>query len=271
MSARLGKRARVDIYAAILEVVRRYPGGGRISRISYGVGVPIDRLRSMLEELSDFGLIKKSTMDGEVRYLSSVRGLDFLETYWKMNAFLETFEGVQTRELAAVMFTDIHAYSAMVQRDEKNALRLVQEHEKVVRGLLPRFGGREVKTIGDSFLIEFTSALEACHCAIELQNTMQRRNLGVDATERVELRVGIHVGDVERRGSDIVGDSVNISSRIQESAGAGEIYMSRQVFDQVWNKLENHITEIGPVELKNLQSPVELFRIDLDSVGRPPD
>jgi class 3 adenylate cyclase len=264
LSGRLAKRARVDIYAAILEVIRRHPGGGRISRVSYGVGVPIDRLRPMLEELSSFGLIKKSTTDGETRYVSSVRGLDFLQTYWRMNAFLETLEGVETRELAAIMFTDLHAYAALVQRNEQDALRLLQEHEAKVRSLLPRFHGREVKTIGDAFLIEFTSALEACRFAVELQRALRARNLEVGEKERMELRVGIHVGDVERRGTDILGDAVNIASRIQNVARAGEICISRQVFDQVWNKLENHLSEIGQVEAKNLQSPLEVFRIDID-------
>ncbi len=264
MSARLAKRARVDIYAAILEVIRRYPGGGRISRVSYAVGVPIDRLRPMLEELGSFGLVKKSTTDDETRYTCSVRGLDFLETYWRMNAFLETFEGVETRELAAIMFTDLHAYTALVQRNEKDALRLLQEHERMVRGVLPRFHGREVKTIGDAFLVEFTSTLEACRCAIELQRAVRSRNREVDEGERLELRVGIHVGDVERRGTDILGDAVNIASRVTSVAHAGEICISRQVFDQVWNKLENHLSEIGHVEAKNLQSPLEVFRIDVD-------
>jgi class 3 adenylate cyclase len=264
LSARLAKRARVDIYAAILEVIRRYPGGARISRVSYAVGVPIDRLRPMLDELGDYGLVKKSTSDDETRYACSVRGLDFLETYWRMNAFLETFEGVETRELAAIMFTDLHAYTALVQRNEKDALRLLQEHDRTVRGILPRFHGREVKTIGDAFLIEFPSALEACRCAIELQRTLRTRNLEVGEDERLELRVGIHVGDVERRGSDILGDAVNIASRIQNVAQAGEICISRQVFDQVWNKLENHLSEIGEVEAKNLQSPLEVFMIDVD-------
>jgi class 3 adenylate cyclase/predicted transcriptional regulator len=264
MSSRAAKRARVDIYAGILEVIRRYPGGGRISRVSYGVGVPIDRLKPMLEELSSYGLVKKSIADGETRYVSSVRGLDFLETYWKMNAFLETFEGVETRELAAIMFTDIHAYTALVQRNEKDALRMLQEHERMVRGALPRYHGREVKTIGDAFLIEFTSALEACRCAVELQRALKARNREVAEKERMELRVGIHVGDVERRGTDILGDAVNIASRIQSVAHAGEIWISRQVFDQVWNKLDNHLSEIGQVEAKNVQAPLEVFRIDVD-------
>jgi len=264
MSGRASKRARVDIYASILEVVRRYPGGGRISRISYGVGVPIDRLKVMLEELVDFGLVNRAVLEAkETRYTTSVRGLDFLETYWRMNAFLETFEGAQTRELVAIVFTDLRDYTALAQRNERDALGLIQEHERIVRGVLPPFHGREVKTLGDAFLIEFTSALEACQCAIELQSRLERRNAGAGSgLPPIELRVGIHIGDVERRGSDILGDAVNIASRIQGAAKPGEVLISRQVFDQVWNKLGVHISEVGPLEAKGLQSPLDVFRID---------
>jgi len=226
------------------------------------VGVPIDRLKPMLEELGSYGLLNRSVIDDEIRYVASVRGLDFLQTYWRMNAFLETFEAAETRELAAIMFTDLHAYSALVQRNEAAGLRLLREQERVVRDVIPRFHGREVKTIGDAFLIEFTSALEACRCAVTLQNELRGRNTNAKG-ERIELRVGIHVGDVERRGTDILGDAVNIASRIQTLAHPGEVYISRQVFDQVWNKLENHLTEIGLVDAKNLQSRLEVFRIDV--------
>ena len=263
MSSSRVRRAKVDIYASILEVVRRYPGGGRITRISYGVGVPLDRLKIMLEELNNFGLVRRSVADGETRYSVSTRGLEFLETYWKMNAFLEAFEEAPTRGLAAIMFTDVVGYTRLTQKNERNALRLLEEHQNIVRSILPKFHGREVKTIGDAFLLEFTSALEASSSAVEIQRQMRDRNDRVQEDNRIEVRIGIHVGDVERRGEDIVGDAVNIASRIQDAAEPGGICISRQVFDQVWNKLENHITEIGRKELRNVQLPVEVFRIDL--------
>jgi class 3 adenylate cyclase len=262
VSDQRSRRAKVDIYASILEVVRRFPGGGRITRISYGVGVPLDRLRAMVGELTSFGLIRKNVVDDETRYSVSTRGLEFLETYWKMNAFLEAFEGAPTRGLAAIVFTDVAGYTRLAQENERNALRLVEEQQAIVRAILPRFHGREVKTIGDAFLLEFTSALEASLCAIEIQRQMRDRNAGATGNGRIDLRIGIHVGDVERKGLDIVGDAVNIASRIQGAADPGGIVISRQVFDQVWNKLENHISEVGRKELKNVQLPVEIFRID---------
>jgi len=85
------KRSRADLYATVLEVIRRYPEGGRITRISYGVGVPIDRLKSMVEALCSYGLVTKATEGDEVYYGVTPRGLEFLETYRKMNGFLAVF------------------------------------------------------------------------------------------------------------------------------------------------------------------------------------
>ena len=95
VSAR-AKRSKADIYATILEVIRRYPEGERITRISYGVGVPVDRLKVMVEKLSTMGLVSKITAYGEkgaYYYSVTPRALEFLETYWKMKGFLESFEG----------------------------------------------------------------------------------------------------------------------------------------------------------------------------------
>jgi predicted transcriptional regulator len=93
-----GKRSKVDLYATILEVIRRYPEGGRITRISYGVGVPVDRLKVMVEALSANGLVRKIAAEedegdeaGVYYYAVTTRGLEFLETYWKMKGFLAAF------------------------------------------------------------------------------------------------------------------------------------------------------------------------------------
>ena len=85
------KRSRTDLYAQVLEVLIRYPEGGKITRISYGVGVPVDRLRKILEALSSYGLTKKLEADEQTRYFATPRGLEFLDTYWKMKGFFEIF------------------------------------------------------------------------------------------------------------------------------------------------------------------------------------
>ncbi len=85
------KRSKTDLYAQVLEVLIRYPEGGKITRISYGVGTPIDRLRKILESLSDYGLVRKLTADQQTLYFATPRGLEFLDTYWKMQGFFEIF------------------------------------------------------------------------------------------------------------------------------------------------------------------------------------
>ena len=263
MSDRTSKRSKTDLYASILDVVRRYPGGGRITKVSYGVGVPLDRLRVMFDDLIAYGLLKRAESEGETRYACTPRGAEFLETYWKMNGYLEAFEEKPTRGLAAIMFSDIVGFTALTQKNEGHALQLLEEYRALTRRALAKYKGREVKTMGDGFIVEFTSALEASECAVEIQRLMQERNMKVGAGDKLWARIGIHVGDVERKGSDILGDAVNIASRVYSFADAGGICITRQVFDQIWNKIGNHLTELGKRDAKNLDSPIDLFAVDL--------
>src|SRR5437764_8359009 len=135
-------------------------------------------------------------------------------------------ELTEKRKLAAIMFTDMVGYSALAQRDDKVALELLEEHRRLLREIFPRFHGVEIKTIGDAFLVEFGSALEAAQCAIEIQRTLAKRNHDVPSERQIEIRIGIHIGDVMHRESDVYGDGVNIASRIEQLAGAGGICVS---------------------------------------------
>ena len=105
------------------------------------------------------------------------------------------------------MFTDIVGYSALSQRNEALALELLEEHHKVLRGLFPKYQGTEIKTIGDGFLVEFASALAAVRCAAEIQRTLAARNEAEPAERAVRIRIGIHLGDIERKEGDVFGDS----------------------------------------------------------------
>jgi adenylate cyclase len=167
------------------------------------------------------------------------------------------------RRLAAIMFTDMVDYSALAQRDETLALRLLEEHRQILRSLFSRFNGTEIKTIGDAFLVEFHSALEAAQCAIEIQRTLAKRNHDVAADRRIEVRIGIHIGDVVHRDGDVYGDGVNIASRIRAVAGAGGICVSMDVERQIHNALEARLKKLAPTELKNIHVPMELYRIVL--------
>jgi TolB-like protein/class 3 adenylate cyclase len=161
------------------------------------------------------------------------------------------------------MFTDMVGYTALSQRNEPLALELLEEHRRILRSIFPRFNGTEIKTIGDAFLVEFQSALEAAQCALEIQRTLAKRNHDVSPERRIELRIGIHVGDVVHREGDVYGDGVNIASRIQPVAGIGGICISVDVERQIHNALEARFEKLAPVELKNVEVPMDLFRIVL--------
>src|SRR5437870_7076644 len=161
------------------------------------------------------------------------------------------------------MFTDMVGYSALSQCDDRLALELLEEHRHLLREIFPRFYGTEIKTIGDAFLVEFGSALEAAQCAIEIQRTLAKRNHDVTHDRRIELKIGIHIGDVVHRNGDVYGDGVNIASRIEALAGAGGICVSMDVERQIRNALEARFEKFGTADLKNIKLPMDLFRIVL--------
>jgi len=169
----------------------------------------------------------------------------------------------EQRKLAAIMFTDMVGYSALSQRDDKLALELLEEHREILRKIFPEFNGTEIKTIGDAFLVEFNSALAAAQCAIAIQRALVKRNADVPPDRRIELKIGIHIGDVEHRGGDVYGDGVNIASRIEPLAGAGGICVSMDVERQIRNAVETRFEKLAPTELKNISVPMDLFRIVL--------
>lgn len=165
------------------------------------------------------------------------------------------------RRLAAIMFTDIVGFTKLAQKDEATALRLLEEHRALVRPIFASRGGREVKTMGDGFLIEFPSAVESVRCATEIQSAMEALNARRKASNRVRLRIGIHVGDIIQQGSDILGDGVNVASRIEPLAKAGGICISGPVWEQVRNKVHVQVEKLNEAELKNVSTPVEVYRL----------
>lgn len=165
------------------------------------------------------------------------------------------------RKLAVIMFTDVVGYSALTQKDEKLALRLLEEHRAIVRPLVAKHDGHEIKTIGDAFLVEFSSALAATLCAIEIQKTLFERSESKPDAEAIRLRIGLHVGDVVYKENDVFGDGVNIASRIEPLAEPGGICLSEDVARQIQNKIDYSLVRLGKGELKNISLPVDLYRI----------
>ncbi len=166
------------------------------------------------------------------------------------------------RRLAAIMFTDIVNYTALAQRDESLSLAMLDESRKMLRPTFTAHNGKEIKTIGDAFLVEFYSALDAVRCAYDIQRKSREFNLSLPREKRMVLRIGIHLGDViEDSEGDIVGDAVNVASRIQSLAHGGGVCLTQQVFDHVRNKFELPLKSIGKQSLKNVSVPVEVYRI----------
>ena len=159
------------------------------------------------------------------------------------------------------MFTDMVGYSALAQADEAHALALLESHNRILREVIVKFRGHEVKTVGDAFLVEFESALDSAHCALEIQQRLRERNEKAPETEKIRIRIGLHVGDVVQSDGDLLGDAVNITSRIEPLAEPNGICLSQQVYDQIQNKIANLMVRLPPVALKNIRTPVTVYRL----------
>jgi adenylate cyclase len=180
-----------------------------------------------------------------------------------------------SRRLAAVMFTDMVGFTALTQADEAQALRVLERHAKLLRPVFPKHGGKEIKSAGDSFLVEFDSALEAVHCATAIQRLLHDYNRSTQDEWQITLRIGIHLGDVVHQNGDIFGDAVNIASRIEPLAPPEGVCLSQQVFDQVHNKFEFPLIALETPTLKNVRFPTAVYRVvmpwesALSSTGAP--
>jgi TolB-like protein/Tfp pilus assembly protein PilF len=159
------------------------------------------------------------------------------------------------------MYTDIVGYTSLTQKSEALAMQLLEMHRSIVRPFFPKHNGREVKTMGDAFLVEFASALEAVRCAYDIQQSMHELNQGRSPEKQVQLRIGVHVGDVIHRENDVYGDAVNVASRIYPLAAPGGVCVSQPAYEHVRNRFEFPMVSLGRKELKNVGEPIEVFKV----------
>jgi adenylate cyclase len=164
------------------------------------------------------------------------------------------------RRLAAVLAADVAGYSRLMSGDEEGTLaRLKAVRKDLVDPTIASHRGRIVKTTGDGMLVEFASAVDAVRGAVEIQNGMADQNASVPQDERIEFRIGIHVGDIIIDDNDIFGDGVNIAARLEGIAEPGGICLSDDAQRQIRGKIGIVFSDMGPQSLKNIAEPMRAW------------
>ena len=174
-----------------------------------------------------------------------------------------------TRRLAAILAADVAGYSRLIGADEEGTLeRLKALRRELVDPKIAEHRGRIVKTTGDGVLVEFASVVDAVRCAVAVQQAMPERNTGVEADNRIELRIGINLGDVIVEGDDLYGDGVNIAARVEALANAGGVFISNTVHDHVRDRLPFVFEDLGEQQVKNIARPVRVYRVSDTGAAR---
>ncbi|WP_224365021.1 adenylate/guanylate cyclase domain-containing protein [Hyalangium versicolor] len=160
------------------------------------------------------------------------------------------------------MFTAMAPSGSEEPRGEALELALREEQGRLVRELLPRQGGREVKMLEDGFLLEFDRGLHAVRFGLALQEAVEQRNQLVPSEQRLELRIGAHLGPVVHRDGDVFGEGVNLAARIESLARPGTLYVSESVAREVEGHPLPRAVRLGRAGLKNIRLPVGVFRVE---------
>ncbi len=170
-----------------------------------------------------------------------------------------------TRKIAAILVADVVGYSRLAGADEERILaRLRTLRSDLIDPTIAIHNGRIVKRTGDGSLVEFRSVVDAVRCAIEVQSAMLERNAGVPEDRRIEFRIGIHLGDVvEESDGDLMGDGVNIASRLEGIARPGAICLSEDAYRQVKARLDLAVTDLGDTRLKNIVEPIRIYALEI--------
>jgi TolB-like protein/Flp pilus assembly protein TadD len=163
------------------------------------------------------------------------------------------------RRLAAIFAADVAGYSYLMSQDEVGTLRILTAYREIMDRLIAEHGGRIANTAGDSVLAEFPSVIDAVECAVKVQETLRRANDTLLPESRLEFRIGVHVGDVMVKDSDLLGDVVNIAARLQALADPGCICVSEAAQQYVRKTLQLRLDDLGPQAIKNIEEPIRAF------------
>src|SRR5262245_45010264 len=188
------------------------------------------------------------------------------ESIWDSWRGNEVATGMVERRLTAILAGDVVGYSRLMGEDEEGTLARLNAHRsEFLDPKIAEHRGRVVKRTGDGILIEFASAVDALRCALEVQKGMAERNVAVQPDKRIELRIGINVGDIIVEDGDIFGDGVNVAARLEGISEPGGICLSRAAYEQVKGKLAAAFEDAGEHRLKNIAEPVRVYRVQLGS------
>jgi len=168
----------------------------------------------------------------------------------------------QSRQLAAIMFTDIVGYTALMEKDEQKAFEILKKNREIHQPIIDIYKGKLIKELGDGILASFPTVSDALFAAIQIQQACS-------ASKELSLRIGIHEGEIILEKNDIYGDAVNIASRIQTLGIPGSILFSKKVADEIKNKAEFHTVSLGSFEFKNVNEPIEVFALTNDGFPVP--
>jgi len=171
----------------------------------------------------------------------------------------------EIRKIAAILVADVVGYSRLAGADEDRTLsRLRALRSDLIDPAVADHHGRIVKRTGDGLIAEFRSVVEAVRCAIAMQNGLIERNVGVADDRRIDFRIGIHLGDVvEETDGDLMGDGVNIAARLERIAKPGAICLSEDAYRQMIGRLDMEVTDLGQVELKNIERPIRVYSLQV--------
>ncbi len=178
---------------------------------------------------------------------------------------------IPARMLAAIMITDVVGFSAEMESREETAYLKLQKHNEIIRSNIVKSRGEEIKTMGDAFLIRYGSAVDAVKAAISVQRDFSAYNQDKDEEGKIHVRIGIHIGDVLIMGRDVIGNGVNIASRIQPLAEPGGVCISADIYNIVRKSIDIQAVSLGKQELKNISEAPEIYRIIFQSVQNGSD
>ena len=170
------------------------------------------------------------------------------------------------RHLAAIFAADVAGYSRLMEQDEVGTLKALTAHREVMDRLIAEHGGRIANTAGDGLLAEFPSAVDAIQCAAEVQEALFGANRDAPAERRLQFRIGVHVGDVMVRGSDLLGDGVNVAARLESIAEPGGVCVSEAAYGYVRKALSFGFKNLGPQQVKNIAEPIRVYSLQVPAL-----